>query len=73
MRSSDIEVDSFTILDDLGQMIGSATVAKRTMVIVNAVGPYQDFDPLPQLTPEMQAFADAEACRLGMLDDVSSP
>ena len=68
MKVGIVEEDSFEILSDDGQMIGGAMVFRHKDVVVNAVGFYRDFDPLPAVTPEMQTFAEVEARKLGMLD-----
>ena len=69
MKIGIVEDDSFEVLSDDGQMIGGAMVFRRKDVVVNAVGFYRDFDPLPTVTTEMQAFAEVEARKLGMLDE----
>ena len=69
MKSGMADDDSFAILTDEGQMIAGASVHKRKMVVVSPVSAYRGFDTLPVLTPEVEAFAEAEASRLGMIDE----
>lgn len=69
MKSGRVEDDSFDILNDDHQMVGHASVFERKLVVVNGTDSYRDLDPLHTDLELLQQFADAEARRLGMIDE----
>ena len=72
MRVGEVDGNWVEIQSDDGQMIGGMTIFDRQRVHVNMVSAFGP-DLYAEHMPRIQTWAEAEARRLGMLDDASGP